>query len=171
MGKTALVCAVIAALPEFAWTAVKITGHDYEAAGSGELGGVVFEETGAGKETDTARYLGAGARRALLVTRRGQEVPSEEIRRALGADRNVIFESNRIVDAIEPDVCLALMGEGVERKASFEGLLGAADAVVSVGDGIEDAAAGVRWFRLRRADELTSEMVSWLREKLRDHRA
>jgi len=35
IGKTTLVCAVISALREFGWTAVKITGHDYEPAEEG----------------------------------------------------------------------------------------------------------------------------------------
>ena len=80
----------------------------------------IREETIAGQQTDTSRYLAAGARRALLVTRQRAEVPIEEIRRAVGADRNVIFESNRIVDAIKPDVCLALAsGRPAEWKPSF----------------------------------------------------
>ena len=62
MGKTALVCGLIAALPEFFWTAVKISSHFH---GRGEA---VWEEATPGNGTDTARYLAAGARRALLAT-------------------------------------------------------------------------------------------------------
>ncbi|HEV2214556.1 MAG TPA: hypothetical protein VGR64_04640, partial [Terracidiphilus sp.] len=101
VGKTALVCGIIAALHDFDWTAVKISGHDYMAHTGGRVSAspAIHEETTAGSETDTSRYVAAGARRALLVTRSGMEVPVEEIRRAVGADRNVIYESNRIVDA------------------------------------------------------------------------
>jgi hypothetical protein len=175
VGKTALVCGVIAALREFDWTAVKITAHDYEPAhrGTRQAGitkGTIWEETSAGAETDTARYLVAGARRALLVTRYGAEVAIEEIRRSLGADRNVIFESNGIVDALKPDVCLALVGgreAGV--KASFLRLLRVADALVSV-DGMEvpaaEAPAAIVRFELQSADRPSPEMVRWLRERL-----
>lgn len=175
VGKTALVCGLIAALREFDWTAVKITGHDYEppdpgASRAGIAKGAIWEETCAGAETDTGRYLAAGARRALLVTRYGADVVIEDIRRSLGADRNVIFESNRIVEALEPDVCLALVGErqaGV--KASFLRLLCVADAVVSV-DGMlaqaAEAPAAIMRFELRSADRPTPEMVRWLRERL-----
>jgi hypothetical protein len=166
VGKTALVCAVIGALREFAWTAVKIRGHDYGPESSGETTREVWEETQAGQETDTARYLAAGARRALLVTRRGAEVPGGEIGRAIGADRNVIFESNRMVDVLKPDVCLALMGEGAEEKPSFLRLLRAADAVVSVGGEARDGPAGGRGFRLQTVDQLSAEMVEWLRGRL-----
>ena len=170
VGKTALVCAVIAALPEFSWTAVKITGHDYKPEHPGSAHGarqIVWEETAAGHETDTGRFLAAGARRALLVRRYGQDVPVDEIQRALGRDRDVIFESNRIVDAIKSDVVLALAGgEASEQKPSFRGLLHVADAVVSVGDEVADASAGIRRFRLQSADHLTPELAGWLRERL-----
>ncbi|WP_109485069.1 hypothetical protein [Occallatibacter savannae] len=167
VGKTGLVCAVISALPEFAWTAVKVTGHDYGSVGRGKgLEAAIREETSAGGETDTGRYLAAGAKRALLVTRVGEEVPIEEIRRAVSADRNVIFESNRVVEFVEPDVCLALVG-CVEWKSSFERLLRVADAVVIVGHGeAKDVPEGVARFDLERTDCLPEEMVGWLRTRL-----
>src|SRR5208282_4039333 len=61
-GKTALVCGLMRALPEISWTAVKITTHEHGKASP------IWEETTPGETTDTARYLAAGARRALLVT-------------------------------------------------------------------------------------------------------
>lgn len=164
VGKTGLVCAVISALREMDWTAVKITGHDYSSDESANFAGAVIrEEERAGEETDTGRYLLAGARRALLVTRAGDEVPIAEIRRAVGADRNVIFESNRIVEFVEADVCLALVG-GDERKASFERLLRGANAVVMVGGvDVEDLPEGVERFELEATDRLPAGMVAWLR--------
>ena len=97
-------------------------------------GPIVRSETVAGQATDTARYLAAGARRALLVTRCGPEVPIDEIRLELGEDCNVLFESNRIIDVVKPDVCLALVGgSGTELKPSFLRLLQKADALVSLG--------------------------------------
>lgn len=168
VGKTTLVCAVISALPEFGWTAVKITGHDYESAAEGVNVGTtaIREETRAGGETDTERYLAAGARRALLVTRVGSAVPVSGIREALGGDRNVIFESNRIVNVMKPDVCLALVG-GQERKSSFERLLFSADGIVVVGgiqvDGLPSTA---RRFDLESVERLSPELVDWLRHRL-----
>lgn len=168
VGKTALVCAVISALREFEWTAVKITGHDYgslEDAGS-RLDLVIQEEPRAGEVTDTERYLAAGARRALLVTRVASDMPMNELRHALGSDRNVIFESNRIVDAVEPDVCLALVG-GQERKASFERLLRMADAVVVVdGARLDGLPATVPRFAVESVDRLSADLAGWLRHRL-----
>lgn len=168
VGKTGVVCAVISALREYEWTAVKITGHDYPAGGSNESSAalVIREETRAGEETDTARFLRAGAKRALLVKRVGDEVPMDEIRAALGSDRNVVFESNRILDAVKPDVCLALVG-GDERKASFVRLMRAADAVLTVqGSAAETLREGVRRFQLESVDRLPAELLTWLRERL-----
>ena len=168
IGKTTLACAVIAAFPEFQWTAVKITGHDYGPAGSGPADCTIWEETQAGEETDTGRYLLAGARRALLVTRIGAQPPIEEIRKALGHDRNVIFESNRIVDAIRPDLCLALIGgQSTERKASFTRLLSIADAVVTLdAEQTDDLPATLPRFELNSPRMLSAEMVFWLRTRL-----
>lgn len=194
VGKTSVVCAVIAALPEFEWTAVKITGHDYGALAVHQIGSaasvecgtshrstrdenpsgddhiedssVIREERCAGNDTDTAKYLGAGARRALLVMRMGANIPIEEIWRAVPLDANVIFESNRIVDAVRPDVCLAVVG-GAERKASFVRLLKAASAVVMVGGTLaDDLPVGVPRFELDAPDRLSAEMVVWLRGQL-----
>lgn len=168
VGKTALVCALISALREFEWTAVKITAHDYGPAeeSSSPTQVVVCEETEPGEETDTARYLAAGARRALLVTRFEAVVPLDEIREALGEDRNVIFESNRIVGVLKPDVCVALMG-GQERKPSFERVLTLADAVLIVrGAAPADFPEGIARFELDAADRIPKIFVSWLRDRL-----
>jgi hypothetical protein len=173
VGKTALVCGVIAALPEFRWTAVKISGHDYEPGGTEALrressNPAIWEEMLAGPATDTERYLAAGARRALLVTRIGAEIPVEEIRIAIGEDRNVIFESNRIVGAVKPDLVLALVGDSsAEMKASFQRLLRVADAVVTVGNSEANGVPeGVPRFDLDVPDRLPPAMVSWLRVRL-----
>lgn len=172
VGKTALMCALLAALREFAWTAVKITGHDYEPAGaalSAAIDRTVWEEMTPGEETDTGRYLVAGAQRALLVTRRGRDVPIEDIRIALGDDRNVIFESNRIVDQLRPDVCLALIGSRAEMKPSFERLLSVADAVVSVGAvgaPLSFLPTGIPRFSVQSAETLSLELKDWLHARL-----
>ena len=169
IGKTALVCAVISGLSELGWTAVKITGHEYEID-SISKGPTIRSELTAGETTDTARYLAAGARRALLVTRCGSEIPIDEIRAALKDDRNILFESNRIIDVVKPDVCLALVGGSLtELKPSFVELLRNADALVGLGMlEVESAglAAGIPHFELQSPDRLTPELETWLRSRL-----
>jgi len=168
VGKTTLVCAVISALREFEWTAVKITAHDYGPAeeSSSPTQVLVREETEPGEKTDTARYLAAGARRALLVTRFGVDVPVEKIRTPLGEDRNVIFESNRIVDVVKPDVCVALVGSQ-ERKPSFDRFLRLADAVLILGGAaVAYFPEGISRFELDAADRIPEDFVLWLRDRL-----
>ncbi len=81
VGKTSVVAGLIAALPEFAWTAVKITqyGHGICSA-NGELcdcatddhSWAVSEERDRSGESDSSRFLVAGAKRSLWVrTRQG----------------------------------------------------------------------------------------------------
>lgn len=177
IGKTEFVCAIIAALREFAWTAVKITAHDYLAGAVDQdvadhvPGPAIREETSLSEQTDTSRYLASGARRALLVTRGGEKVPVDEIRHVVAADRNVIFESNRIVDAITPDVCLALVARPqAQWKPSFHRLLKKADAVVGFDSMEMDSAIardGAARFVLNSGDRLPSELEMWLRGRLR----
>ena len=62
VGKTTLICGVIAALHGFRWIAGKITSHDY-----GQVEPLV-EERVTGQETDTRRFLAAGAERAFLIS-------------------------------------------------------------------------------------------------------
>jgi hypothetical protein len=172
IGKTSLVCSVISALSDFEWTAVKITGHDYAREASSlrtmpeSTDSEIWEETNAGQETDTARYLAAGARRAVLVTRHGPEIPIEAILATIAKDRNVIFESNRIIDEVQPDICLALVGGvSTEMKPSFARLLKKADAQVTL-DGVVIESANIPHFHLESPDHLSTEMVSWLRSRL-----
>jgi hypothetical protein len=173
IGKTSLVCGIISALRDFNWTAVKISGHsyarDFTLSNAETAREIVWEETTAGKSTDTARYLAAGACRALLVTRYQEEVPIEEIRQALGNDRNILFESNRIIDALRPDICIALIGNGAqELKPSFMRFIQSADALVtfSAQAQIPDARAGIPVFMQQAADQMSPELASWLRARL-----
>ena len=95
-GKTALVCGLMRALPEISWTAVKITTHEHGNSTP------IWEETAPGDTTDTARYLAAGARRALLVTASEERWGRTRIRWdrlwigfCASAGRNAASSSNR----------------------------------------------------------------------------
>ena len=172
IGKTALVCAIISALREFNWTAVKITAHYYntESVDRTATRSTHGEETTEEGTTDTSRYLAAGAQRSLLVTRHGAQIPLKEIERDVGADCNVIYESNRIADVVKPGMCLALVGGPTEEwKPSFVQFLRRADALVSFGAvEIESVMLrdGVARFALKSAEILPPEMVMWMRERL-----
>jgi hypothetical protein len=171
-GKTALKCGLIAALAEFRWTAVKITSHEHGKLNS------IWEETAGGQATDTARYLAAGARRALLVSvgegELGRVFP--DLMEKIEPDADVIFESNRILEFIKPHVCLMVNGgdEQISRKESFDIAVQYADAMV-----IRSDSDRVRLDSAVRADEdakpifhladlevISPQMLAWVRLKL-----
>jgi hypothetical protein len=172
VGKTALICGLISALPDARWTAVKITTH---AHGHTEP---VFEETAAGEGTDTARYLAAGAQRALLVTSHEDDLATT-VRRILDEDRdesragvNLIFESNSVLNHLKPDLCFAVsMSLEGGRKASFDLVERCADATVALGghDHVtnDHSARGERiHFHLASLERVSQPMLAWVHEKL-----
>jgi hypothetical protein len=191
VGKTALICGLIAALPEFRWTAVKITSDDHGQPKP------IWEETTAGQETDTARYLAAGAVRALLATPPlhghppAPDLPPmlNELWPKCGRGTNLLFESNSIVHYVRPDLCLlihASPGQGlapVRRIPSFTAAVLHADAMVthSSADGVipeglclpgpepssDQGPEPKPIFHLASLKHISPEMQAWLCLKLR----
>jgi hypothetical protein len=163
VGKTALVCGLIAALPEFAWTAVKVTSHEY-----GKLE-PVWEETEAGPATDTARFLVAGARRAFLITATEAELPQRlaDLTAKLDAGAHLIFESNRILQHLVPDLYLAVAGAANEAfKTSYREAAHHTSARVVPGacDVVVDGA--IPLFQLAALESVSTEMQRWVRGRL-----
>lgn len=162
-GKTALICGLISALPEIAWTAIKITTHAHGKPMP------IWEETTAGQEADTARYLAAGAKRALLVTADDAEL-GPIVQQVLEQSRppgGVIFESNRVLRCLQPDLCLsaALSLKG-ERKESFDLVEQRMDAMVELA-GHDHVIPGEKLcFHLVSLERISAPMLAWLRERL-----
>jgi len=168
VGKTQLVCGLIGALSEYRWTAVKVTSHDH---GNPVL---VWEEKSAGQRTDTARYLAAGAARAFLVTTLSSDLSLllHELLEKLDPDANLLFESNGIMDYLQPDLCLALEAGDYDSqpKASFGLTTQRADALVAHRD--EDRMLRAEEppqpvFHLADLERVSPEMLAWLRAKLK----
>ena len=166
-GKTALVCGLIRALHEIPWTAVKITSHVYGQPAP------LWEETQAGQETDTARYLAAGARRALLVTA-GDEALGPIVQRILAdcpPPAGVIFESNRVLRCVRPDLCLAASSSPfVAQKPSFGLVLERMDAMVELAGHDHVVERERLAFRLASLERMSPTMLAWLRERLDEKR-
>jgi len=161
-GKTALICGLIRALPQRHWTAVKVTSH---AHGNSEP---VYEEIAAGQATDTARYLAAGAKRALLVTAHEGSL-AKELSRILDAHSagNLIFESNAVLYHLKPDLCFAVSSHlKGERKPSFEIVERCADATVALGGHDHMIPGEPIHFHLSSLDRISPPMLDWLKEML-----
>jgi molybdopterin-guanine dinucleotide biosynthesis protein len=142
VGKTSVVAWLIARLPEMRWTALKITqyGHGFCTADGGPCDcatddhTIAFsEERNAESGTDTARYLKAGAARAVWVrTRQGMLAEAmPRIRKELAAAENAILESNSVMQFLRPDVYLTVLDAGTaDFKDSARLYLDRADAVL-----------------------------------------
>jgi hypothetical protein len=162
-GKTALICGLIRALPEIGWTAVKVTNdaHDKPAP--------IWEETDKGAETDTGRYLAAGARRSLLVTAGDAELGEvvEQVLRDYASVPAMIFESNRVLCHLRPDLCLAAAtNPHGSRLPSFALVEEHMDALVEAA-GHDHVIEGERMcFHLRSLERISPTMCAWLRERL-----
>jgi hypothetical protein len=181
-GKTSLVCGLIIALPEFRWTAIKITTHDHGQPRP------IWEEAHPGQQTDTGRYLAAGAARAFLATppivpRSAEpDLPPmlDELWPHFGRGTNLIFESNSVVHHVRPNACLMIQAVDQrrlvlpERKPSFIAAIGHADAVVVLSNADAITPEGLRLpdqepkpiFHLASLDRISPLMLAWLRPLL-----
>jgi hypothetical protein len=142
VGKTSVVAGLIAALPEYKWTALKITQYGH---GVCSLNGeschcatddhtwAISEEKDRSGDSDTSRFLVAGAVRALWVRteqgRLAEAVPT--IRRRLDESENVIIESNSILKFVRPDLYLTVLDPATaDFKRTAQEFLDRADAVI-----------------------------------------
>ena len=142
VGKTSVVANLIASLPERHWTACKITqfGHGFCSADGQPCDCqtdahtiAITAEQDPHSETDSGRFLLAGARRSLWVrTRIGSLADAmPRIRREIAAAENMIFESNSVLQFLRPDLYLTVLDYGTaDFKDSARLFLDRADAVL-----------------------------------------
>jgi hypothetical protein len=142
VGKTSVVAGLIAALPEFHWTALKITqyGHGICSANgeacdcaTGDHSWAVSEEKNPNGDTDTSRYLAAGAVRVWWVRteqgRLAEAMPS--LRSKIAGAENVILESNSVVKFLRPDLYMSVLDpSNADFKNSAREFLDLAGAVI-----------------------------------------
>jgi len=186
VGKTSVVAGLIAALPEFHWTAMKITqyGHGICSA-NGKLchcatddhSWAVTEELNRSGKSDSSRFLKAGAARSLWVrTRQGMLAEAmPRVRRELEAAENAILESNSILRFLRPDLYLTVLDGGTEDfKVSAQIYLERADAVI-LHAGKNDVSwktvsltplAAKPTFRITPPHYVTPELVDFVRSRI-----
>ena len=186
VGKTSVVAGLIAALPEFHWTAMKITqyGHGICSA-NGELcdcatddhSWAVTEERDRSGESDSSRFLVSGAARSLWVrTRQGMLAEAmPRVRQELATAENAILESNSVMRFLRPDLYLTVLDASTaDFKLSAQEFLDRADAVI-LHDGDERVAwtnvslkpvAAKPTFRIQPPPYVTPELTSFVRKRL-----
>ncbi len=149
VGKTSVVANLIARLPQFHWTACKITqfGHGFCTANgdpcdcqTDEHAIAISAERDPGTGTDSARFLAAGAKRSLWVrTRMGRLAEAmPRIRQEIATAENMIVESNSVLQFLRPDLYLTVLDYGTaDFKDSARLFLDRADAVLLRSSGKE----------------------------------
>ena len=153
IGKTAVVAGLIAALPEFDWTAFKITQSGGDISSSDRKSYrcetyphsmAISEERDPSTGTDSARFLAAGAARSFWIrTRQGQLADAmPRIRKELATSTNAILESNSILQFLQPDLYLTVLDPANrDFKSSARKFLARADAVLWSGDASRERVA------------------------------
>lgn len=127
IGKTSVMAGLIAELPEFHWTAVKITqyGHGIcsREGGACNCAGAnpdhpfaLTEEQDPTGKADSSRYLAAGAHRSYWLRTAagnlGNALPA--LHRIIRSSENVILESNSVLQFFMPDVYLVVADFAVD---------------------------------------------------------
>jgi hypothetical protein len=188
VGKTSVVAGLIAALAEFDWTAVKITqyGHGICSANgeacdcaTADHAWAISEEKDRSGQSDTSRFLVAGASRSLWVRteqgRLAEAMPA--LRQRIVRDRNVIVESNSVLKFLRPDLYLTVLDPATaDFKTSAREFLDFASAVIlhqPVGNSSSawknvslKPIAGRPVFRITPPPYVTPEIVHFVRETL-----
>jgi hypothetical protein len=167
IGKTQLVCDVIAAFPQANWIAGKITqyghgvcaqnGENCDCAPDEHVCAISWE-THADTGTDSARFLKAGAKRSFwLRTKQGflaEGLPLlREALREAGADGRelppLILESNSLLQFVKPSLYFAVIDLAKEDfKDSARVALDRADALVLRRATNGADSAGPAWMKL-----------------------
>jgi hypothetical protein len=188
VGKTSVVAGLIAALPGFHWTALKITqyGHGVCSANgeacdcaTADHSWAVSEDKDRSGDSDTSRFLVAGADHSWWVrTQQGHLAEAmPRIRTILAATQNAIIESNSILRFVKPDLYLTVLDpRTADFKASAQTFLDRANAVLlhSVENSKNPAWERVSLkpvidrpvFAIRPPDYVTPEIVEFVRARL-----
>jgi hypothetical protein len=188
VGKTSVVAGLISALRDYDWTAVKITqyGHGVCSANgvpcdcaTADHSWAISEERDHSGESDTSRFLAAGAARALWVRteqgRLAEAMPA--LRQRLDRSRNVIVESNSVLKFLRPDLYLTVLDPSTEDfKTSAREFLDRASAVILHENSKN---AGAAWqsvslkpvaerpvFRISPPPYVTPEIVEFVRNRI-----
>jgi hypothetical protein len=186
VGKTSVVAGLIAALPEYNWTALKITQYGHGVCSqdgepchcaTDDHSWAISEEKDRSGESDTSRFLVAGAVRAFWVRteqgRMAEAVPT--IRRRLAESENVILESNSIMKFVRPDLYMTVLDPATaDFKRSAQEFLDRADAVILHASNSKTTWTGVSLkpvaghpiFEIHPPEYVTPEIAEFVRRKV-----
>jgi hypothetical protein len=188
IGKTSVVAGLIAALPAYRWTAMKITqyghgicsrnGEPCDCACDQHTWSISEEKSRAG-DSDTSRFLVAGAERVWWVrTEQGRlKLAISAIQQKLAESRYAILESNSILEFLQPELYVTVLDRAKgDFKNSAKQYFDRADAVLVNGNcaeagksrwsGISLDCAAVPVFKFEPPAYVTPEIAAFVRAKL-----
>jgi hypothetical protein len=187
VGKTSVVAGLISELAEFQWTAFKITqyGHGICSANgeacncaTGDHSWAISQEKNRTGDSDTSRFLAAGAERVWWVRteqgRLAEAMPA--LRERLKDSPHIIIESNSILKFLRPDLYITVLDPATaDFKTSAREFLDRADAAILHEPRTGDLAwkdvslkpvAGKSVFRVTPPPYVTPEIVEFTRATL-----
>jgi len=185
VGKTSVVAGLIASLPEYDWTAFKITQYGHGICSNtgaacdcatDDHSWAITEEKSRSGDSDSSRFLAAGALRAWWVRteqgRLAEAMPA--VREKLAQARNAILESNSILKFVKPDIYLTVLDPGTaDFKNSAQEFLDRADAVIlhehngNAWSGVSlKPVSGQPVFRIHPPQYVTEKLISFVKEKI-----
>jgi hypothetical protein len=177
VGKTAVVAGVIRAFSQYTWTAAKISSHWHEDPPAGAAC-IILEENVPGEQSDSARFLAAGAARAFWIRIREDRLLESmpELLPVLQSGPFVIIESNCILRLIRPELYVLILNSRVDEfKPSARETLPRADAILLISSGpaspawqrfvLEDA-AGIPLFTSKDPNLLPPEFLAFVQTRL-----
>ncbi len=193
VGKTSVVAGIVSALRDWNWTAVKVTQYGHGVCSN--QGGpcdcavddqahsfAITDEQDHSGDSDTSRFLVAGAKRSLWVrTRQGFLAEAmRDLRRTLAGTENVIYESNSIMKFVRPDIYLSVLDfANTDFKPSANEFLDRASAIIlhepptwsrelrPNWNGVSLAATQRKpTFRIRPPQYVTPEIIEFIRPRV-----
>ena len=185
VGKTSVVAGLIAALRDYNWTAMKVTQYGHGICSqNGESchcatddhSWAISEESDRSGESDTSRFLAAGAQCAWWVRteqgRLAEAMPS--VRQKLAESKNAILESNSILKFVRPDLYLTVLDPSTaDFKKSAQEYLDLADAAIvhaspkTTWTNVSlKPVAGRPLFTIQPPQYVTQEIIDFVRSRL-----
>ena len=185
VGKTSVVAGLIAALRDYNWTAMKVTQYGHGICSqNGESchcatddhSWAISEESDRSGESDTSRFLAAGAQCAWWVRteqgRLAEAMPA--VREKLAESKNAILESNSILKFVRPDLYLTVLDPSTaDFKKSAQEYLDLADAAIvhaspkTTWTNVSlKPVAGRPLFTIQPPQYVTQEIIDFVRSRL-----
>lgn len=185
VGKTSVITGLISALPEYHWTAIKISQHVHgpdlrNAESSNANHSAISEEKKRGGDSDTSRFLAAGAARVWWVQAQPEGLAEvmPAIRQRITEAENVILESNSVLDFLQPDLYIAVLNPAIQDfKLSAQKFFDRADAfvvhesknrreVLPSANILPESLASKLTFYIRPPEYVTLALVEFVRTRL-----